>query len=125
MSRLCLVAAFLLVVPASALAGPNAGGTLIVHSNPSSVLNDGGYCGRSGLTSCADANVSLPSDPGVIRIFHVLAAFAPTRSPRLSVATFGVQYDADKLVLMSHGHCGDSELTMENWPSPGSGTQGR
>ena len=43
-----------LALPGVAKAGPNAGGTLILHSNESIVYcqDDTGYCSRSGISRC-------------------------------------------------------------------------
>ena len=123
MSRLCLVVTFVLLVPASTFAGPNAGGTLLLHANPSIIYSDGtDYCGQSGLTACDSAVVTLPADPGVPKVFWATAAFPDSSSPRMSVITFGVDYDSTKFAIVEHHQCGDTELPMTTWPSPGSGT---
>ena len=105
-----------------AIAGPNSGGVLILHA-PSVTCSDGASCcGASGISSCSSAIVSLPADPGVNKVITALAAFPSNSSPRLSVVTFGLEYDQEKLALTAHGHCGMSELTTDDWPNPGSGT---
>ena len=114
---------FLFVAHDSAEAGPNTGGTLVLHANPALAYSAGtSYCGLSGLDSCSTAVVSLPSNAGVSRVFHVLAAFPTDGRPRLSVVTFGIQYDPDQFVLQERGHCGTGEISTDAWPAPGSGT---
>ena len=119
----CLAVALLVLFATSTLAGPNAGGTLILHARPSLVLSDGmDYCGQSGLTACDSAIVSLPADPGVPKLFWATAAFPDSSSPRMSVVTFGINYDPNKFAIIEQHHCGDSQLPMDSWPDPGSGT---
>ncbi|MFN8547431.1 MAG: hypothetical protein U0527_05530 [Candidatus Eisenbacteria bacterium] len=101
--------------------GPNCGGTLIVHTNPSLTYTsgDGGYCGQSGLMACADA---VPqSDGASSTVIFVLAAFAPDANPRLSGVNFGLLYD-QCITIEAWGSCGDFELPTANWPASGEGT---
>jgi hypothetical protein len=48
----------LLFIPGLALAGPNEGGTLILHANPSLVFTSTiqNYCGMSALDSYLDSS---------------------------------------------------------------------
>ena len=48
----------ILTVGSIAWAGPNAGGTLILHANPSIVYcsDASSYCGQSGLAACDGAH---------------------------------------------------------------------
>ena len=124
MIRRIVLALSLLLFPALAAAGPNSGGTLILHANTQLVYTDDneGYCGQSGLTSCEDAVVRAPADPDSIVIFFAVAAFPPNGSPRLKALTFGIEYDAERLVLVDRGSCGGFELADGGWPDPGTGT---
>jgi hypothetical protein len=101
---------------------PNYGGFLIVHSNPDLIYttDNDGYCGQSGLTSCADA-ITSQMGPS-IKIIHVLAAFPSESSPRVTGLTFGIDYDSTKISLEDYGSCGDFELPTTGWPAPGEGT---
>ncbi len=116
---LCL--ALLGAAASTALAGPNAGGTLILHSNPALVYcsDTPSYCGQSGLTSC-DAAINHKDGADTALLF-ALAAFSSSASPRLSGITFGITYP-DGLSLVAYGACGDFELATAGWPSSGEGT---
>lgn len=123
----------LLVVSAIAssrvLAGPNEGGTLILHRNASLVYtSDQAYCGQSGLTSCEVAVVNAPADAESIVVFFAMAAFPDGASPRLKGLAFGIHYDANRLALVDHGPCvgdlnnGGAEFPGSGWPADHSGT---
>ena len=117
----------ILVVPllaaTAAFAGPNEGGTLIVHANPSlSYTTDHGFCGESGLTHCSMTQDSLPYEPGIPRVWFILASFGPSAQPRLKATSFGVAYDSTRLVVLASGTCADFEIPGNRWPAPGTGT---
>jgi hypothetical protein len=121
----CLVSAGLcLIVSGTALAGPNAGGTLILHANPSLVFTSGiqDYCGMSGLDSSSAAVTSVLWDPDEKVVFHVIAAFPPESSPRLKALSFGIDFDSTKFIIAAHGECADFEVPGADWPKPGTGT---
>jgi hypothetical protein len=118
-----LVACFLLV-PSLALAGPNAGGTLILHANPSIVFTSDtqNYCGMAALDSCSAAVTSVEWDPGKHVVFHAIAAFPPGSQPRLKGLSFGIDHDPTKFVMAARGTCADFEIPDGLWPAPGTGT---
>lgn len=121
----CLLCLGLLVMaPGLALAGPNEGGTLILHANPSLVFTSdtSDYCGIAALDSCSAAVTSVDWDPGKRVVFHVLAAFPPASQPRLKGISFGIQYDPAKFVIAARASCADFELPDGTWPATGTGT---
>ncbi|MFN8548977.1 MAG: hypothetical protein U0527_13680 [Candidatus Eisenbacteria bacterium] len=106
----------------AAWAGPNAGGTLILHVNPSYdyCQDHGSYCGDSGLLACEDAVTSVNGNGPYI--FFALAAFPASATPSVRGVAFGLTYDASSLAINAWGHCGDFELPGDAWPNPGRGT---
>lgn len=111
------------VIPANrAFAGANAGGTLLLHANPSITFTVDAttYCGQSGLTDCQGAVVSVAGTE--VTVFYVIAAFPAQASPRLAGVSFGVEYDEANLPLLNHEPCSDFELAGDGWPGSGSGT---
>jgi hypothetical protein len=114
----------LLFVPALTFAGPNEGGTLILHANPSLVFTSDiqDYCGLSALDSCSAAVTSVEWDPGNHVVFQAIAAFPSGSSPRLKGLSFGIDYDPTKLVMAARGTCADFEISDGGWPAPGTGT---
>lgn len=111
----------LLILSSRAIAGPNAGGVIMLHANESLVASTGlGYCGQSGLESCEAADVRVDGVGSVV--FYVIAAFPPEASPRLAGLTLGIEYDATRVLVETWGVCGDFELHLEDWPASGSGT---
>jgi hypothetical protein len=113
-----------LASPALALAGPNQGGTLILHANPSLTftIDIQDYCGLSALDSCSAAVTSVPWDLEKRVVFHVLAAFPPESTPRLKALSFGIDYDSTKFIIAARSKCADFEISEGNWPKPGTGT---
>ena len=106
-----------------ASAGPNAGGTLIVHGDAGVVYTNDidDYTGASPLPGgCSTAETNYPADEHFV--WWVKAVFPESTSPRLLGVTFGVDYDAAAIVLEGYGASGDFELADPNWPEPQSGT---
>lgn len=123
MKKALLAVAALSCVGSAALAGPNAGGTLIAALSVGTVYtsDNTGYCGSSTTTDCNTATVrwdggATGGEPAVI---NVLAAF-PGPS-RLAGLTFGIAYTAG-VSFLEYGHCGDFELPDGTWPDSGTGT---
>jgi subtilisin family serine protease len=106
------------------MAGPNEGGTLILHANPGLVFTSDiqNYCGMSALDSCSAAVTSVAWDPGKKIVFHAIAAFPPGSSPRLKALSFGIDFDSTKFVLSARGTCGEFEIPGNGWPGSGTGT---
>jgi len=104
-----------------ASAGPNAGGTLIVHANPAATytIDQNIYCGSTDLATCEQAIVSV--DAHRTYLYFAIAAFPNAAAPRLLGATFGVTY-SDAMVFDNWGPCGNFELAMNGWPNSGTGT---
>jgi hypothetical protein len=124
---LALLMAGMAGLAGSALAGPNAGGTLILHDT--NILMIGTPCENMGTCNCgqppadclsADTELdgsSIPT-PG---LFYVYAAFPSWSSPRLLGLTWGLHYSSD-IAFSSYGMCGDFELNDNNWPASDTGS---
>jgi hypothetical protein len=102
-----------------ALAGPNEGGVLMVHANPSiEYTYSTDYCGQSALSACDDAVVSV-SGPELV-VFYILAAFHEEAHPSLKGVTFGIQY-SDSLTIVDYGSCASLQVPTPSWPASGEG----
>lgn len=106
-------------LPVAALAGPHAGGVLVLHAVEALIYTDDGsdYCGMTELPDCTafDAEI-VGTEPTV---FFVLAQFPI--APELRGVTFGIFYDPSAITLLDWGNCGDFELPDQTWPDPGTG----
>ncbi len=114
-----------LLVSQPAIAGPNAGGTLIVHSRPDIeyCADTPTYCGLNDYSGgCAGLSTNLPSDPAITHVWWVTAAFPASSSPQLRGLTFGIAYEPSSLALVGWGKCGNFEIPDPTWPQPNSGT---
>ncbi len=118
----------LLLVPAPALAGSNAGGVLAVHS-AGITYKEVTECGRGTVPDSCGAIVSEIDDatPDSLRVWKVYAVFPPGSSPRLKGLTFGVSYDdvygdSTGVVVSGYGPCAGFQLAMSGWPAAGTGT---
>jgi hypothetical protein len=114
------------------LAGPHAGGTLIIHSPDIIFCLDGGgagtgspdLCTASGDLPLLDCESAVINGSGefVADFLAVYAAFPQTSSPRLLGLTMGISYDESAIFILDSQACGDFELPNSNWPSSGEGT---
>ncbi len=118
----------LVMVPTLALAGPNAGGVLLVHS-ANLVLGQPSECGLGvAPDSCGGVVAEIDNaSPDSLRVWKVYAAFPPGSSPRLMGLTFGVDYDdsygdSTGVVIRAFGPCADFQLAMNGWPGDSTGT---
>ena len=121
MKKVLLAAAALACFGGTALAGPNANGSLILALANGVVYttDNSGYCGATGLQSCADAIARTDGTETVV--IGVLGAFPSVANPRVLGVTFGWTYDGD-VTIAETAACGDFELATAGWPSSGEGT---
>ena len=138
MRHLVMVLLGFSILPAAALAGPNAGGTLIVHWNSAVPFMTNAYYADGGLTDCDAAVVQMPPatqfsgglpPESERRTWFVYAVFPPGSSPRLKGVAFGLNYNrfVDPVgvrVLYELAPPGTVEIrtTSPAWPLPNSGT---
>lgn len=105
-----------------AVAGPNSGGTLLLHAEigVTYTSEEANYCAQSTLSDCDLATISAPEL--TTTVVFVMAAFPDSSHSRLSGVSFGMDFDPLAISVADHGHCGDFELSTAEWPDPGSGT---
>lgn len=123
--RCCTWLVLGLGVVASALGGPNGGGTLVVHASPPALDTD---CSREEmcdlgsrcveLDRCENAVTRLSS---ISRSFVIVAAFPGSSEPRMRGVSFGIEYDPE-LTVFRPWSCAEVEVSDGNWPASGSGT---
>jgi hypothetical protein len=120
---LCCVASW-------ALAGPNAGGTIIaVDANLVYTVDLFSYCDLgTAPASCEGADIRLDgTDPSQPHVWKVYAAFPPGSSPRLKGMCWGIHYP-DNLRVTSYWPCygdpndGAIEISQPGWPDSDRGT---
>ncbi|MEZ4651949.1 MAG: hypothetical protein R3E97_24745, partial [Candidatus Eisenbacteria bacterium] len=119
---LLLAVGLVATLAAQSHAGPNEGGTLILHASTTVTYTTttSDYCGMSTLASCDLANTTVNGhDTAVIYVF---AAFDSSAAPRLSGVAFGAEYDESRIAILDYGSCGDFELPDPDWPETGTGT---
>jgi hypothetical protein len=131
MKKFLMAAAALALVGSVAFAGPNAGGTIIVHNAQLTYPGPGQGFSGCGLgtppASCESANTQIDGNDNHYWVWKVYAAFAPCSGPRLKAMDFGITYDQPVYVL-DHGNClgdpnnGAAELPGPGWPNSGTGT---
>lgn len=108
------------------LAGPNAGGTLVLHAAEPFFARtiecvwceNEAFCG--GITQCSDADTRVESEPLALSVIYIYAAFPEGSSPRMKGVTFGIEYGG--AVELTPIGCGDLEIPQPDWPASGSGT---
>ena len=127
MKKSFLVLAALACVSGVALAGPNAGGVILVHNPNLPYAGPGTYCGQGdALSSCEAANTELYGSDNSYRVWKVYAAFGPCSAPRLKAIAWGVHYDL-WIIVLDHGPCigdfnnGAFEQAGPGWPGSDTG----
>jgi hypothetical protein len=109
------------------LAGPNAGGTLIVHDTGLGYTSTSSLYPSTPPIDCASTDNEMPAEipPGAEgRIWKVYAAFVPGTSPRLKALAFGEAFQTE-LVVVSSGGLPDPaqglEIAQNGWPDADGG----
>ena len=123
--RFILAAVILVLTAPIALAGPNAGGVLVLHDPGLTYTTDATYIGLSGVACGQDGPVSPavqvcppydpigganPCDPeaanptsamghDVMHVWYVMAAFPNWSCPRLKSLGFRIKYDPTKVYV--------------------------
>lgn len=115
-----LLAAAALLAAGTAAAGPNAGGTLVVHDTGLVYTTDSAaYPNQAPACAGVDAQAPLGlPEGGAGYVWKVYAAFPPDASPRLKALVFGAQFPAD-IVVVAGGlpdPAADFEITQAGWP---------
>jgi hypothetical protein len=118
-----ILALFLTTRPARAEEGPNKGGVLILHCNPSLQFTaDGDFSGYAELYDAKNAVTQVAGD-GEGVVYFVLAAFDDFAMPRLKTLSFGLQLTSSTVQPTRWGPTIDpaTEIPVGPWPSSGSG----
>jgi hypothetical protein len=124
-----MAVAALACVSGIASAGPNDGGTILVHdANAVYTTDNATYCGLGlGLQACGQADVVLEGSENVAMVWKVYAAFRDGSAPRLKGMTWGISYPGS-VVLAAYGPCigdpnnGAAEFPGAGWPNSNTGT---
>jgi len=118
--RSTFFALFLLTqVSLPALAGSNAGGTLVLHALDLAYTTDGSvYCNQAPPRECEAINPTSSGAP--LQVYTVLAVFSAGNKPRLRGVEFGVSYSG--VLIDDWGSCAEVEDPMSGWPASGTGT---
>lgn len=127
LAALC-AATFMTSLPT--LAGPNAGGTLIVHDTGLGYTDTSSLYPSTPPTDCASTDNEMPA--GIApdsqgRVWKVYAAFVPGSSPRLKALAFGEAFDSERIVILSAGRPDPAqglEIPQNGWPSADGGGVG-
>ncbi len=124
--RILVPIVFLTVMTAiPALAGRNAGGALIVHTNDAVAYTvTGDYCQTSFLpASCEAAVTRTDKDEDTPAVIWLLAAFPDTSSPAVTAIQFGIEHNlpANEGYFEHYAKCGDLEMPDQGWPETGFG----
>ncbi|MEZ4647997.1 MAG: FlgD immunoglobulin-like domain containing protein [Candidatus Eisenbacteria bacterium] len=129
------------LLPVASNAGPNAGGSLLVHALETTSYTTEhlyGYCAplpdafsraegqepwigsASWIDDCEEVDSSFP-DAATPVAWVVFASFSQDNFPRLAGVEFGIEY-SPALRIIDWGACADFESFTGNWPNSGAGT---
>lgn len=101
------------------VAGPNAGGVLLVHYAPNLSTFSDAPCDSLAVTDCAEVVVDGEVTGRETVVVFILAAFPESAAPSVAGAAFGIEYTGTTVI--DWGHCGWFDLPGENWPASGEG----
>jgi hypothetical protein len=108
-----------------AIAGRNANGALIVHTDDAVTYTaTGDYCLTTYLpASCEVAVTRTDKDEDTPAVIWLLAAFPDTSSPAVTTIQFGIEHNLPpgEGYFESYGKCGALEMPDEGWPETGFG----
>ena len=114
----------LMLLATPALAGRNANGALVVHTDDSIVYTStANYCATEMPATCEalGTQTNKPVEE-VEAVIWFLAAFADLSSPGVTTIQFGVHHNlpSDQGYISAYGSCGPSPLELPDagWPEP-------
>jgi hypothetical protein len=104
------------------MAGPNAGGSLLISEIADAEYTVGGSVSNSRpvFNLCRDATTRHDGIETIV--LSIFAAFPSAATPRLAAAAFGWTYDESVLSIVDWGPCASFEISTDGWPAPGQGT---
>jgi hypothetical protein len=106
-----------------ALAGPNEGGKLILHAEPSLVASGGGdLCGWSDLNDAKEAVTEVPGNQKAV-VFYVMMAFPDFNMPDVAGLEFGIEYTSPQVAPIAWRPCGQYFEADPRWPASDTGIQ--
>lgn len=98
------------------LAGPNAGGVLLLHYAEDLTGTEAGRSCRFGISRCDEIVDQAPADASVL--LAVFAAFPPSATPEVGSIRLGILHGME---VTNWAVCAPSEEITSNWPEPTSG----
>lgn len=126
MKKFLMALAVLALASAPAFAGPNAGGTLVVHDTGLVYTVDSASY-PSDAPTCADHDVNIPLDFTLAGwVWKVYAAFPLENSPRVKALALSEAFDASVIVLAGGlpDPVGDFDIPQGGWPLTSGGADG-
>ncbi len=117
----------LMLLAPPAVAGRNANGALVVHTDDTVQYRDGAYwCSTPTLpATCEELNAAAGRGIDEEQIIWVMAAFLPDASPAVTTVQFGIDHNipADQGYFTNWRVCGPSptESPDPGWPETGFG----
>lgn len=126
MKKFLMALAVLALATAPAFAGPNAGGTLVVHDT-GLVYTVDSVSYPSDAPTCAGHDVNIPIDfTQAGWVWKVYAAFPLENSPRLKALALAATFDPTVIVLAGGlpDPVGDFDIPQGGWPTTSGGADG-
>jgi hypothetical protein len=110
----------LLAATVPVLAGPNGGGSIIVHTNDAYAYKSATACTTTlgQPVDCVSAVTQTDvTNASGYSVLWFLAAFVPTATPNVATVYFGHHYDVAQLGIEAYGPCGTgTQIPDATWP---------
>jgi hypothetical protein len=128
MRKFLLALGILALLCSPAMAGKNANGALVVHTNDANAYTTVGLCGRFDTVDnpggCEQAGTQTNKDDATPALIWCIAAFLPTANPGVAVIYSGLNHNLPpgQGYFNNFGLCGPAgsfELPDAGWPDTG------
>jgi hypothetical protein len=124
MKKLLLALGILALICSPAMAGRNANGAIVVHTDDAVVYTaTADYCLTALPTVCEGLNANAGQGVNREQVIWLVAAFRPEASPGVTTVQFGINHNlpANQGYFTAYGKCGGLELPDQGWPETGFG----
>jgi hypothetical protein len=124
MRTVLMLVGIVMLVAAPAIAGRNANGALVVHTNDAVVYTATAvYCDSALPATCAEFGTRTDKPVEELEaVIWLIAAFTPESSPGVTTIQFGIHHNlpSDQGYFSAFGVCGPGPLELPDagWPEP-------
>jgi hypothetical protein len=126
MKKLLLALGILALICSPAMAGRNANGAMVVHTDNSVIYTPSDfYCNSVMPPECPGLNANATGGLQAEQVIWLVAAFRPEASPGVTTLQFGIEHNlpANQGYFTAYAACGPGAIELQDagWPQTGFG----